>query len=68
MTTLLQVHLINLVRNAMDARNTTQSEVAIAVGMSDTYLSHMMNGESSGSLTTWDKLLRHFKILRIDVL
>jgi DNA-binding XRE family transcriptional regulator len=58
----LQLHLIALVRTALENRGMTQSELAVAVGISDKHMNMMLMGHVGGSLTVWDKMLWHLMI------
>lgn len=58
----LQLRLVNLVRMGLTDRNMTQSELAVAVGVSDKHVCALLQGKATGSLPLWDKMLRHLEI------
>lgn len=60
--TRLQLRLVNLVRNGLSDRAMTQSELAVAVGISDKHMYMLLSGQATGSLTVWDKMLWHLMI------
>lgn len=60
--TRLQLRLVNLVRNGLSDRAMTQSELAVAVGISDKHMCQLLSGQAVGSLVVWDKMLWHLMI------
>jgi len=41
----------------------TQSELAVAVGISDKHLSYLLTGRAAGSIRVWDKILRELGVI-----
>jgi DNA-binding XRE family transcriptional regulator len=58
----LQLRLINLVRNGLNDARMTQSELAVAVGISDRHICRLLSGADTGSIRVWNDMLRHLKI------
>jgi transcriptional regulator with XRE-family HTH domain len=58
----LQLRLINLVRNGLSDAGMTQSELAVAIGISDKHMAQMLCGHATGSIRVWNNMLRYLKI------
>lgn len=58
----LQLRLVNLVRNGLAEASMTQSELAMAIGISDKHMAQMLCGNATGSLKVWNAMLRQLKI------
>lgn len=64
----LQLRLINLVRNGLNEANMTQSELAVAIGITDKHMSQLLSGNEAGSLRVWNAMLRQLKILVTELI
>jgi DNA-binding XRE family transcriptional regulator len=58
----LQLRLVNLIRQGLADANMTQSELAVAIGISDKHMAQLLVGNAAGSLRVWNAMLRELKI------